>query len=297
MDGNKFVKGLKNPRKAIDFLSTNLKKKFIATTLKFQKERLKEIRFDKNQKMFVNPWRSHQGLCLYSRSLGIKYTIPEFDNIYYLCKILKRGMVVFDIGANWGWHSLLAAKRVEETGKVFSFEPNRYNYEILQRNVRLNGYNNIECIRKGVSDKNEKTKLFLSSTDCGSHSLAKREEVEDYEFVELIRLDDFVEERGIKSIDIIKIDVEGAEGKVLRGMTERLKFCKVIFLDLHPTILPAFGDDRFSIINQLEKYGFDIYRIQNKKLLKIEKEIDIPKNYLRILALSNKFGNFGDTYG
>jgi hypothetical protein len=80
-------------------------------------------------------------------------------------------------------------------------------------------------------------------------------------------------------------------------MTERLKFCKVIFLDLHPTILPAFGDDRFSIINQLEKQGFDTYRIQNKKLLKIEKEIDIPKNYLRILALSNKFGNFGDTYG
>jgi len=136
-------------------------------------------------------------------------------------RVVKRGMTVFDIGANIGYYTLLARSLVGSEGRVFAFEPHPEAYEKLKENIKLNGYTNVIPLNKAVSNKSGRTKFYLHS-DSGRSSLLHPEDENKWIEVETIVLDEFIEREGVTP-DIIKMDIEGAEPLALEGMRKLLK--------------------------------------------------------------------------
>jgi len=137
-------------------------------------------------------------------------------------KLVDNGMTVVDIGANIGYYTLMAARLVGKQGRVFAFEPEPKNYDLLVRNVALNKYVNVVTEQKAVSDKTGKADLFISR-EAGAHGLMSgREGAVGVKSVETISLDSYFKGRP-GPLDIVKIDVEGAELAVLKGMTQVVK--------------------------------------------------------------------------
>src|SRR3989304_10413899 len=134
-------------------------------------------------------------------------------------KLVKKRMVVLDIGANIGYYTLIAAHLVGDEGKVFAFEPDPYNYNLLCKNIEVNGYRNVIPVRKAVFSKSGKMELFLDKSNLGGHSLSEANVDKGASImVEITSLDEYFENTNHK-IDVIKMDVQGSEMEVLNGMT------------------------------------------------------------------------------
>lgn len=150
---------------------------------------------------------------------------------------LRLGATAYDIGANYGVHTLLMARSVGKHGRVVSFEPVPEIRSDLRANVRLNRVNWVDCVGMAVSDRTGTERFYRSHHDGAGHLLSGgRGDVANGDAFEVpvVRLDDFVLEDGNRPPDFIKIDVEGSEGAVLAGAHEVLmRFRPVCLLDLH----------------------------------------------------------------
>jgi FkbM family methyltransferase len=131
-------------------------------------------------------------------------------------------MVFFDIGANMGYYTLIAAKKVGPTGRVDSFEPSPRMFNELKFNLELNKFNNVHINNIALGD--EPGVARLSRYDRGREvygSLSTRSfpgaTIIGYDEVALETLDNYMVKKGIKQVDMIKMDVEGAEFLVLKG--------------------------------------------------------------------------------
>jgi FkbM family methyltransferase len=154
----------------------------------------------------------------------VKFGRIETPEDKFIPKILKKGDIVLDIGAHWGGFSVCFANLVGNEGKVFSFEPSSKNYRILRKNIQINKLSNIEVSKYAVGDKEDFVKLKIASTSSGHNSIARDNLLfEKEEVVKQIKIDKFLKEKEIKNINFIKIDVEGYELEVLKGMKETIR--------------------------------------------------------------------------
>jgi FkbM family methyltransferase len=147
----------------------------------------------------------------------------------YLSSTLQEGQVFVDIGANIGFYSLFAAKRVGPKGYVYSFEPDPMTYESLDRSLRRNGFDWARCINAALSD-HEGTMPFYTVSDGSAHSLVPEVKRRAKRYsgqvpVRVTRLDDLDREGlfDVPTIDLIKIDVEGEEPRTVTGMLKTLE--------------------------------------------------------------------------
>ncbi|MBF2020931.1 MAG: FkbM family methyltransferase [Hydrococcus sp. C42_A2020_068] len=161
-------------------------------------------------------------------ALGI-YELPMQQ---VLASHLKPGDTFYDIGANVGFFTVLAAKLVGLSGRVYAFEPVPENADIIRHNVKLNNFSNVIILEKAVSDSTGKGKLLLAEHP-GGHTLSTGGMPPDLKgstTVELVSIDDLVAQKTITPPSVIKIDVEGAELDVLRGMFRTLEEFKPILI-------------------------------------------------------------------
>jgi FkbM family methyltransferase len=149
---------------------------------------------------------------------------------YAFRHILKEGDVAVDVGAHWGYFTLLAAKLCGPSGKVFAFEPHPRNLALLMRNIHANGLTNVAAIQKAVSDKCAVERLFTSHFTAG-HSLIPPAgqgppPLDSPRALQTptVSLDSFFAGRA-GPLRLVKIDVEGAERLVLAGMRELVQRC------------------------------------------------------------------------
>jgi FkbM family methyltransferase len=129
------------------------------------------------------------------------------------------GGVAVDAGAFIGRHALAYARAVGRAGRVVAVEPLAANFRLLEANVRLNGYEQVRCLRCALGSKTGEAWLAYereTSTASMMRDLPHRERVAQR------TLDDLLAELGIAQIDVLKIDVEGAELDVLAGSTRTL---------------------------------------------------------------------------
>jgi FkbM family methyltransferase len=176
-----------------------------------------EIEIFNGMKMSVNPTESLQA---YLYVFG-SYELPT---IHFLEKALKPGENVLDVGAQVGYTALVFSKIIGEKGRVFAFEPEKANYESLQKNFALNNLTNIETFKKAVAETSKTLRLYLSNdNNAGAHSTVFNDRTlkSDYEEVEAITIDSIMQQ--LPKISCIKIDVEGAEIDVIDGAKELLK--------------------------------------------------------------------------
>ena len=163
--------------------------------------------------------------------------------------------VFIDVGANIGKYTIKIGNSLKMNGRVISFEPENDNFEMLKKNTKLNNLKNTTLINKALSDKKGKLKLYLAKGNLGHHSLVEKVG-EKYEEVEVDTLDNILKELKISKVDLIKIDVEGAENLVLKGALETLK-------NSHPKIVfEAWDKNHLDKIKEvLEPLNYKIKQI------------------------------------
>ena len=154
----------------------------------------------------------------------------ELEKQKIFVKIIKKGDIVYDIGANVGFYTLLAAELVGLNGKVYAFEPLPRNIFYLKKHIEMNKCNNVEIIEAAVSSKSEKS-FFIQRENTFTGYLSK--DIEGIE-IETISIDDLINKSSLPIPHIIKIDVEGAELEVLKGAKDLIATKKpTIFLSVH----------------------------------------------------------------
>jgi FkbM family methyltransferase len=208
---------------------------------------------------------------------------------------VEPGMVVVDIGAHVGYYTLLAAKQAGPNGKVYAFEPEQGNHALLQKNIETNGYNNVVATRMAVSDRRGSSTLFLTALDSGRHSmyhhgLPERGSVP----VETTTLDSFLESEGWPHVDLIKIDVEGAEIAVLDGMPRLFGECPdlKLIIEFNPALLQDGGTAPHDFLERLSSLGWTIRIVEEPTGLLPLAEGDAPALVNRLLAADSSVNLF-----
>lgn len=165
------------------------------------------------------------------RAYRYRYRSEKFS-VQYMLSQLTKGDTVFDIGANRGLYSYWMAKAVGSSGKVYSFEPQPEMQEQLHAMRTRFRLPVIEVVPGGLSTEPGVLTMKRPEYNWGGASFEEREhtcEMDVFE-VEVIRLDDFVEERGISGVKFVKCDVEGHECKVFQGGENFLKTQRPVLL-------------------------------------------------------------------
>jgi FkbM family methyltransferase len=178
---------------------------------------------------------------------------------------VEDGDLVIDIGAHIGIFSTYAAEK-NKSGKIFSFEPFKDNFNRLKFHKNLNNKSNIKELNLGVAGENGKKSFYVNSKNSGGHSLIKNIDRKKEVEIETIRLSDFCKKEKIKKIDFLKIDSEGAEFEIFQKDHSFLNIVKKIIIECHP----VKGESVFSILSILKKYNFTIHNeneiLSNNKL-------------------------------
>lgn len=231
------------------------------------------IKYDLGQKIILNldDWISLQ-LFLCGTYLMEKKETKFFK------KIVKRDYVVIDIGANIGYYTLMAAARVGEKGKVYSFEPSSSTFRILKENININNFKNVRLIKMAFSDRTGKVKLYQADkTNIGATSIGIPKNFSGtFEEVKCIGLDEFIQKEEIKRVDVIKIDVEGAEVKVLNGMKKLLSTQNPkVLIEIKEEMLNQLGYHKEDVYNFFKNYRYIAYDIKNSKIIKTPTEGDL----------------------
>lgn len=187
--------------------------------------------------------------------------------------LCKSGDVALDIGANVGSHALPMASFVGKEGKVYAFEPVPWAMNRIKRNLDLNDIENMVLEQIALSDTTEEVEMkFRASFKIGSKSGVGAEgKIDDSWWgeceqvkVSLQTLDNYVSTHQINRIDLIKLDVDGFEGKVIRGAIETLKqFKPIIIMEVAPAWTEMRGDNIKDILGQLEEIGYRFYKESN----------------------------------
>ena len=174
--------------------------------------------------------------------------------------IIKPGMVFVDIGANIGYFTLMAARLVGETGKVYAFEPDTEHFNLLEKNVHKNSYTNIVPVKKAASDSIGTASFYLKKDNLCAHSLIP-DESSTKVTVEVTTIDEYFKNQS--KVDVIKVDVEGVEPKVLAGMKNIISANNkmVILTEFFPSALKESGAEPSSYLLELIDMGFMLYRV------------------------------------
>jgi FkbM family methyltransferase len=148
-----------------------------------------------------------------------------------LLEIVHPGNTVFDIGANVGWYSLLAAREIGPSGAVTAFEPLLANATMIERNAEANRLKNIAVVPAAVGDRDGWASFSSESSLTGKVIKSGGSEV-----VPILSLDAWLSETGERAPDVIKMDIEGGEVEALRGMGGVLQEAKpTLIIELHAT--------------------------------------------------------------
>lgn len=208
---------------------------------------------------------------------------------------LKKDATFVDIGAHYGYYSLLAANS-DKNVKVISIEPVKENYNILKKNIHLNKLKNCELYNIAASDKKE-IKIFnvTEASDSAGFYLHPNTKTKEKINIQTINIDEIL--KG-KKVDFIKIDVEGHEIKVLNGLKETLKKNKniILLVEFNPQCLENGGFKPDDLLEKIEKLGFEIFLVDenNRKYYRLKankyswKDLMGTNVYANILCLNKE---------
>lgn len=182
--------------------------------------------------------------------------------------ILKPGMAFVDVGANWGYFTLLAAHRVRPLGRVASLEPDPRMFAWLRNNLALNGLDHVVPLPVAAAAAEGTTALAgydEASGNFGLSRLSERPGSGPAFRVAARSLDGLLEELSWSTVDLLKMDIEGAEGLALAGLERSLTRRRIrrLLLELHPAQLAEGGQTAWSAIEPLRRAGYRAWRIDH----------------------------------
>jgi len=196
---------------------------------------------------------------IFTRAI-MKDRIWESKDTHWLLQILREGDTFLDIGANVGYYTLIAAKRVGETGRVYAFEPDPESFAILERNLRINGLSNVTAEQKAVSSGKGILTLYIAPRNKADHRIYKDGDYVATVKVDAVSLDDYFKGND-RPIHAVKIDTQGAEVLILRGMENLLRRNPdaVIFIEFWPHGLKGLGNTGRELLDILKAHDLQIF--------------------------------------
>ena len=219
---------------------------------------------------------------------GVEHSLYYFGTyekgtLQFIREHLKPGQVFLDIGANIGLMSLFAAQCVGKQGHVYAFEANPETAKILRHNLHINAVKNTDVIEKAIGNANGNIKLYANwQVNRGGATLIKPAEAKESYEVELTRINDFSELRELP-IAMVKIDVEGFELDVLKGMSDLLK------RESPPMLIVECSADRnnhydsvYEMVDYIRSINtYSVYKLSNTKerfgkLLEVSSKEELP---------------------
>jgi FkbM family methyltransferase len=218
-------------------------------------------------RMFANKNDRYGSLWL--RKMGL---VERFET-QLVSQLCKPGMFVADVGANVGFYTLLFARRVGPSGRVWAFEPDPSNFAALQRNATASSYSNIVAINKAAGAVSKRDYLFLSDIHSGDHHTYATGESRRSVPIEVVALDDFFAPE--QPIDLVKMDIQGSEGKALEGMSRILRSNPglTILMEFWPMALRQAGSDPEKLLRDLQALGM-VVELCDERTGKLRKVAD-----------------------
>jgi FkbM family methyltransferase len=211
-------------------------------------------------------------------------------------RVIKPGATVLDIGAQYGYFSLIAAHHVGLDGKIYAFEPSPTNFQLLKQNIYMNKYTNIiHPLQKAVGDKRSTMTLFVYE-NSDAHSMYRHPQaaVKEEISVECITIDEFL---GEKPVDVIKMDIDGHDPYGLQGMKKTIAKSGsiILFAEFAPAYLRRAGVESEDYLAQLKSLGFDTQVIDERShcLKPVTKALlaraeDNPSWYVNLYCVKRK---------
>lgn len=178
-------------------------------------------------------------------------------------KARRPDMMFLDIGANIGYFSALALEVLAD-GCIVALEPDPENFRFLQRTIAANPARNVICVNKAAADRNGMLTLHTSASNRGDNRLYSNALSEGSVQVEVCTIDSLLESLNVPSaIDFIKIDVQGFEGHVFKGMQHTLRQAPNLTLlsEFWPFGLRSAGSNPEDVLNELEAAGLTLYEL------------------------------------
>lgn len=192
------------------------------------------------------------------------------EMVFLLDKLMKPGMVFIDVGSNIGEIALVAAKRTGVKGRVICFEPVDKIAKELEYNISRNNIINTEVVRMGLSDVVSQVPIFRScgqgdpgDEHSGLGSLYGNSDTDDIiQMIDVTTLDNYLSEKPIAQIDIIKIDIEGAELPCIKGAEQTLRRHRpLLIIEIQEKSSVAAGYRQKDILEYLAGLGYVFKKI------------------------------------
>ncbi len=188
-----------------------------------------------------------------------------------LQRLLAQGMTTVDVGANWGYFTLVAAHLVGTRGRVISVEADPRAHHTLQWNISSNGLRSVRVVAAAAADEVGTLSFAAYGTDLDAGAnfglvLASSSGRGGRRFdVPARPLDQMLDDAQVERVDVLKMDIEGAEARAITGLARRLSAQLVdrIVLELHPTYLREQGSSARAVIDRLSAYGYRAWQIDH----------------------------------
>lgn len=178
-------------------------------------------------------------------------------------RYVKPGMRVLDIGANIGYHTILAAGLVGEKGRVVAIEPGDDNFKLLSRSVAELPYKNVELVHGGAWHTSGEIQLYVSEESPSDHKVYDSSEGRPTETITAVAIDDMFPD---EKFDFLKMDIQGAEGHAFKGMRKVLRNHPptAMVLEFCPGNLATAGTPAPEIYAFLMELGYSTFRIDEE---------------------------------
>jgi FkbM family methyltransferase len=237
-------------------------------------------------RMYLRPYDFAVGAVILSQGTWEPHVSREMR------PLLQPGAVFVDVGANIGYFTLLAATLVGDRGRVIAFEPNANNRALLEQSIQANGFANIQLHANAVDEKARTLRLFATEVsslslvlaECSIHAVPEMTRPSP---IEAVALDEFLAD--IDRLDVVKIDTDGAEPRVLAGMRRLIaKHRPVIFAEFFPEGYRLISNRTAeSFLDELIDLGYDLHvipvpleqptvRLSNTQILQRLKDTGLP---------------------
>jgi len=214
----------------------------------------------------------------------------EKETADLLRQFIRPGMTVIDVGAHIDYYTRLFSKLMNDTGRVIAFEPHPKTFEILRKNTSK--LTNVMLAQCAVAEGSGKATLYDALTNTGgaalhypeAHVAWEQERLGKSEIsprvlmgfpastfeVDTVSLDDYLQQSNTHNVDVIKLDIEGAEVSALKGMKKLIETTDhlVLTMEFHPHVLQASGNDPWETLLLLREQGF-------QEIIAVELEINI----------------------
>lgn len=193
-----------------------------------------------------------------SRELAI-YGVHEKKSSEEVKSIITPGMIILEVGANIGYYALLETRLAGPRGYLYAMEPAPFNFNLLQRNLKLNNLNNHSLFNTAAGAESGVAKFLLSGRSNLSTFIEREDLTGEEVDVNVITLDEFMED---KKVDFIRMDVEGYEKEILKGFTKLLKLeekrPRYFFIEVHSELLHKKNSSARDILESLRECGYEV---------------------------------------